>query len=47
MTRRGLCLLGIHHWVQLRNPDGEPYIECSRCGQYRELDRPEEHPGPG
>src|SRR4051812_27087419 len=41
MARHGLCLIGIHRWVELRNPDGEPYIECSRCGQYREQDRPE------
>jgi len=40
MARHGLCLVGIHHWVQLRNADGEPYIECTRCGQYREPERP-------
>jgi hypothetical protein len=44
MTQHVFCLIGIHRWVELRNPDGEPYIECSRCGQYREQDRPEEHP---
>jgi hypothetical protein len=28
------CYLGIHHFVQQRNPDGEPYTECSRCSKY-------------
>ena len=40
VARHVLCLVGIHNWVQLRNDDGEPYIECGRCGQYREQERP-------
>jgi uncharacterized C2H2 Zn-finger protein len=36
-------MVGLHRWVQQRNVDGEPYIECSRCGQYRE---PEHYEGP-
>ena len=22
-----------HHWKTVRNPDGEPYRECARCGE--------------
>src|SRR6185437_13056264 len=34
MARNVLCLVGIHHWVLLRNDEGEAYTECSRCGTY-------------
>jgi hypothetical protein len=30
------CFIGIHRWVKLRNPDGDPYYECARCGKYTE-----------
>jgi len=29
------CWLTIHHYMEFRSPDGEPYVECSRCGKYR------------
>lgn len=34
MARNVLCMVGLHHWVRLRNEDGEEYTECSRCGTY-------------
>ncbi len=34
MARNLLCLIGRHHYVELRTADGEPYTECSRCGKY-------------
>jgi hypothetical protein len=34
MARKLVCLLGRHHYVVLRNEDGEPYTECSHCGRY-------------
>jgi hypothetical protein len=28
-----LCRTHLHHrWTQMRNPDGENYLRCSRCG---------------
>ena len=29
------CWLTIHHYMEFRSPDGERYVECSRCGKYR------------
>jgi hypothetical protein len=29
------CWLTFHHYMTFRSPDGEPYVECSRCGKYR------------
>jgi hypothetical protein len=29
------CWLTFHHYMKLRSPDGEMYVECSRCGKYR------------
>ena len=28
-----LCHVGVHSWEHLRNDEGEPYLECRRCGK--------------
>ena len=29
------CRLTLHHYMRFRSPDGDLYVECSRCGKYR------------
>jgi hypothetical protein len=29
------CWLTLHHYMTFRSPEGELYVECSRCGKYR------------
>jgi len=28
-----LCHVGVHSWEDRLNDDGEPYLECRRCGK--------------
>ena len=37
MAKAVRCWLGNHHWVVVKNPDGERYHSCSRCGKVREV----------
>jgi hypothetical protein len=30
-----LCLLTFHRWGERKNPDGDSYIACTRCGKER------------
>ena len=32
MAKSMLCRIGVHSWENHRNDDGEPYVECRRCG---------------
>jgi uncharacterized C2H2 Zn-finger protein len=27
------CRLGLHSWETVRNEDGQPILQCRRCGQ--------------
>lgn len=29
------CWLTLHHYMTFRSPEGDLYVECSRCGKYR------------
>jgi hypothetical protein len=29
------CRLTFHHYMTFRSPDGEPFVECTRCGKYQ------------
>ena len=42
-----LCRLTFHRWTERQNPDGEPYVACSRCGRVRESPPFGELSGPG
>jgi hypothetical protein len=37
VVRPLLCRLGLHQWHSVRNADGTPILECTRC---QELDVP-------
>ena len=28
-----LCRLGVHRFEHRKNPEGEPYVTCRRCGK--------------
>ena len=34
-TKPLLCRVGRHHWVHVKNLDGDPYDRCQRCGTDR------------
>ena len=36
MAKSLLCYLGLHRW-QRKLSDDEPYMECSRCGKFRDV----------
>jgi len=42
-----LCRLGMHSWQDKRTDDGEPYIECRRCGQENDKITLSDHPDIG
>ncbi len=33
MAKSVRCRVGVHHWEDRRNPEGERYIVCTRCGK--------------
>jgi hypothetical protein len=38
MIGKLLCKLGFHSWITARaEADGEPYLECRRCGAYGDI----------
>jgi hypothetical protein len=39
MKKHWRCRLRIHRWKQLRNPEGDWYRECLRCGKQTEPGR--------
>jgi hypothetical protein len=30
------CLFGLHQYVRRETEDGDPYVQCTRCGRYRD-----------
>ncbi len=35
---KGLCLVGLHRWAYVRNPEGQRYRTCRRCHRDDDFD---------